>query len=293
MSMKWEGKDFGISFFQTLLFLIEVILPGLCAYVVAVIEISDVADHIYLFSEVVLRGAGAFSGLARHFFLDAFSLILLLRVVLTQIYSTMLVISCATLCRTGLFRARTKAILAGQRKPTLHATIFFFFFFVAVIPAAFRLLHVLREHERPLMLLGVGALYLVGTVGIAVDFHLDCGVQVRRSFGTMRRRLPLVSDNNLRAARAIFPRLIGIFVTAAVLLMAFPSQGVAVGTAANAVVTVVVMVINVTQPVVYLVLWDNYYSYKHATSLPTGGTGDNTSGGLMSTATMEWRWSLS
>lgn len=93
----------GISCFQTFLFVIEVILSGLCAYVLATIQVSDA----FLVSRLV-SGAGVSSGLPCLFFSFSFGHVLV-DALLTQIYSTRLVISFARLYRTGVFRGRARA----------------------------------------------------------------------------------------------------------------------------------------------------------------------------------------
>jgi hypothetical protein len=139
---------------------------------------------------------------------------------------------------------------------------------VAVIPSAFRLLDVLGERELPFVLLGGGAAFLAATVFNAAFFHRVCAVPVLKDasgilFGvTMRRRLALVGSGNFYAGAAAQALLDGLFVVpVAALAAASSSKLLAFGTVSSAVQWTVMMVMQVTQPAVYLVLWDNHNSF--------------------------------
>jgi hypothetical protein len=239
MSMEWELKDLGISWFQTLLFLIEVILPGLCAFVLTMAQISD---HAHLFSRVG-PGAGVSSNLASLFFSDA------------------------TLYRAGLFRARAKAILAGLRKGTVAATFFFVKAVatvggcIAVIPLAILLLGDLGNLELSMMLLDGGVSWAAGTVFIAMFCDLAGAVPDRedasgRGFGANRRRLLLLAAGRFCEAAALIALINGIFVSA-VVLTDFRWVLLVKAATTNA----VTVVTHVAQPLVHLVVWDKYRSF--------------------------------
>jgi hypothetical protein len=261
--MEWERKDLGISWFQTVLFLIEVILPGLCAFVLTMAQISD---HALLFSRVG-PGAGVSSNLASLFLSDTFGL-LLVHAAITQIYNTIFVISIATLYRTGLFRARAKAILAGLRKGTVAATSFFVKAVatvggcIAVLPLAILLLGDLGKLELSMMLLDGGVSWAAGTVFIAMFCDLAGAVPVRedasgRGFvGANRKRLLLLAVGRFCEAAALIALINGIFVSAVVLTDFRWVLLVKVATT-NA----VTVVTHVAQPVVHLVVWDKYRSF--------------------------------